>query len=460
MKSFSSLNSEIGFELICGYELLPQQVESIDGLACLDRTALFSEVGTGKTTMSTAIAMLRDKGTTLVLVPPIIIPQWERWLQKFSDDVLRYQGAPKERTLMNLRAKWVIMSHAIFRKDFSRIAQDLEFQSLDIIVDEAHNLKSVASKLFQLVNKLSQNNSIQLLTGTPTNKPIDAYSYIKLKTPTLYRSLAHFESFYVADRDFFGTITEYKELDGLSEALALSSRKHTRADFGYKLEALYPDTTYELAPDHMKLYKKLVDEQLLLLDSGNKIDATSATRLYHALQQIIMQFDYFSENPENRSAGYDLLDNVLEDIGSAKLIVWCNYKRTNRAVTNYLISKGVRAVAAYSEVDANKAFKAFMEEPDVQVLVAQYQSAGAGLNAQGVCSEMLYLELSTNPSHMVQSSGRVCRLGQTKTPIIRVAVAKGTIQQGLMDKLLSNSDLVDRVERNITSLRSVLLGEG
>lgn len=77
-----------------------------------------------------------------------------------------------------------------------------------------------------------------------------------------------------------------------------------------------------------------------------------------------------------------------------------------------------------------------MEEPDVQVLVAQYQSAGAGLNVQCVCSEMLYLELSTNPSHMVQSSGRVCRLDQTKTPVIRVAVAKGTNQQGLMDKLL------------------------
>lgn len=458
MRSFSRLNSETGFELICGYELLPQQIEAIDGLACLDRTALFSEVGTGKTTMSTAIAMLRDKDTTLVLVPPIIILQWERWLRKFSDDVLRYQGTPKDRAQMKLTAKWVIMSHAIFRKDFSRISSDLNWSTIDIIVDEAHNLKSVASKLFKNVHELSENNSIQLLTGTPTNKPIDAYSYIKLKTPTLYRSLAHFASFYVADRDFFGTITEYKELDGLSEALALNSRKHTRADFGYKLEALYPDTTYELAPDHMKLYKKLVEEQLLLLDSGNKIDATTATRLYHALQQIVMQFDYFSENPENRSAGYDLLDNVLDEIGSAKLIVWCNYKRTNRSVTAYLNVKGVKTVAAYGEVDSNKSFKAFMEEPDVQVLVAQYQSAGAGLNAQGVCSEMLYLELSTNPSYMVQSAGRVCRLGQTKIPVIRVAVAKGTIQQGLMDKLLSNSDLVDRVERNINSLRSVLLG--
>ena len=209
----------------------------------------------------------------------------------------------------------------------------------------------------------------------------------------------------------------------------------------------------------MKLYKKLVDEQLLLLDSGNKIDATTATKLAHALQQIIMQFDYFSENPENRSAGYDLLDNVLEDIGSAKLIVWCNYKRTNRAVTTYLNSKGVKAVAAFSEVDANKSFKAFMEEPDVQVLVAHYLSAGAGLNAQSVCSEMLYLELSTIPSHMVQSSGRVCRLGQTKTPVIRVAVAKGTIQESLMKRLLKNADLVDKVENNLISLRKILLGE-
>jgi SNF2 family DNA or RNA helicase len=212
------------------------------------------------------------------------------------------------------------------------------------------------------------------------------------------------------------------------------------------------------------LYAKLVDEQLLSFDDGSVIDASSSQKLRQALQQVVVNFDYFANDPSKKSKAYDVLDATIEEtevdrLDKSKLIVWINYKRSARSVTAYCNKLGIKTVAAYSEADTEKSVQAFLEDEKTRILVAHPQSCGAGLNPQHVCSEALFMELSTVPLYMHQSMGRIHRVGQTRIPRLKFSVANNTVQVGLLNSLLNNDDLMQKVSPTKESIRAMLLGE-
>lgn len=466
-QSYEEFNKATGFEEKAGFKLTELQVQDALQFKAWRFSLNRYEVGGGKTTVSTLVSMMGDAETALVLVPPILIRPWIRWLEKFSDSVLMYRGTPVTRKKMVLKGnRWIVMSHAIFRTDFERIYEELNGVNLDIIVDEAHWLKNIKSKLYTYTGVISNRpkGSLQMLTGTPTSTPLDSYAYMRLQRLNHYRSYAHFENCHVYKRDFFKRVTAYTNLEELSARFAERSIHRTKQEVhGYNNTPLYPDTTYELSPDHQALYIKLVEDQLLTFADDSVIDATTATRLYHACQQIVVNYDYFSNDPTNRSAAYDLIDQTIEETeclleGKSKLIIWTYYKLTSRNVLAYLAKLGYDAVGAYSEVNSEKSFERFMDDPKCRIGVFQYQSAGAGLNPQAVCWEALFLELTTTPLLMTQSMGRIDRVGQLHKPSIRIAQAEGTIQTTLLQRLLENDHLVSTVERTKNSLRNALMG--
>jgi hypothetical protein len=305
-----------------------------------------------------------------------------------------------------------------------------------------------------------------MCSATPTSKPPDTYAYIKLKTPEIYRSYGHWTNLHVVDTDPFGQPTAYANLDMLAKNFALASVKRTKADiFGPQLEPRIYPVRYSLSQRHMKLYEKLVNEQLLLLPGGDKIDATTAQRLYHALQQIVINFSKFSGRPEDKSASLDLLDEVLSEVdpmtpGNSKLAVWTYYKASSAAVYQYLVDKfGAEAVCiAYGDSNSREAVKRIMHDDKTRIMVGQPSSVGVGLNLQHVCWEMLFLEQSTVPMHTRQAIGRVDRVGQTHEANCRIGVALGTIQVELLNRLLANDELVCQVEMTPKRLKDMLLG--
>lgn len=332
-----------------------------------------------------------------------------------------------------------------------------------VLVHNCHHAKNSTSQLFRRINTLATGGTIQLLTGTPTSKPTDAYAYIKLTTPTRYRSLGQFENLHVESRDFFGNIQAYKDLDMVKMALMDCACKRTKEEmFPGIVKARYQVLDYELEPKHLKLYNELAEEQLLLLGNGEKIDATQASTLYHALQQIVVNLDHFSGDEDARSAAYDLIDQTIDetqcmDPARSKLIIWTYYKRTSASILHYLEDFG--AVGAYSGANSVKSVDRFLNDPKCRILVAQPMSAGFGLEPQHVCWENLFIEHSTVPLHFAQSVGRTDRKGQMHMPTMRVAVAQNTIQVPLHSRLLHNGDLVKQTEGNLASIRDAIYGK-
>lgn len=467
-KDYKSFNLETGFERSAGFELTSLQISQVEQCAKFGKLLNKSEVGCGKTVVSTAVSYMQGYDVSIVIMPPILVTGWAKWLSKFTTKLVVYRGSPSQRAKIaeNLKAaRWVVCSHAIFRNEFDILTSAIAKRNYEIIVDEAHWVKNPQSVLFRKVKTLSAGDKgLQLLTGTPTSKPTDSYTYIKLKTPQLYRSYSHFEALHVVERDFFKNPKTYGNLEKLRENFNLHTVSATKEEMhGYNLKPLTPDCTYDLAPEHYKLYRKLVDEQLLAFEDGSLIDATTAQKLRQALQQVIVNWEYFSNDPKNVSQAYAVVDQTIEEIevsnlSKSKLIIWVTYKRTARNVTDYCNRLGIKTVAAYADSNTERSVQDFLEDEKTRILVANPQSCGAGLNPQYVCSEDLYLEISTSPIYTRQACGRISRMGQTKVPRHKFAIANGTVQVDLLKKLLENDDLVATIEPDKKSIRAMLLG--
>lgn len=444
-------------------KLAQLQADDVYEAASAGRILLAYEVGSGKTLVSTCAAVLLG-GKVTVTMPPILLDEWKIWLNECGiTDVEIYRGPKRKPEQLN--AQWVLVSHAIFRDDITAFVKARGRTTL--IVDESQSLKNARSVLFKSVNTfVGADGNLVMCTATPTSKPPDTYAYMRLKTPELYRSYGHWSNLHIVDVDPFGQPTGYANLEMLAQNFAIKTIKRTKVDiFGPQIEPRVYPVRYALSAKHTKLYEKLVNEQLLLLPGGDKIDATTAQRLYHALQQIVINFAKFSGKPDDQSASLELLEETLSEVdpmtpGNSKLTVWTYYQSSSEVVYDYLVKKfGEKAVCiAYGKSNSREAVRRIMHDDSTRIMVAQASSVGVGLNLQHVCWEMLFLEYSTVPAQTRQALGRVDRVGQIHQANCRIGVALGTVQVNLLDRLLSNDDLVTKVEMTPTRLRDMLLG--
>ena len=462
-------------------ELKPLQVEDINKLALLGRALGDLPVGYGKTAIATCVSLMIGPRSTLVLMPPILLEQWVKWLNAVpgAGRVVGYWGTPKERALLQVRgARWVVASYGIFKNDFERLAK--EMPDAMTIMDECQNCKNYKSQMFKRLKQFSDGKPLLLMSGTIMSGPADGYAYVKLNNPEVYPRFVTFQNIHVAKFDYFDQPEEWKNLDLLQSNLDLSRVKRTKEEVHAHLpEARYIPLEYSLAPDHMALYHKLMDEQLLEIGEG-KIDATTAGKLHAASQQIIANWAYFADDEDLVPNLFPLIDQVLAEIGigepvypgdppRSKLIIWTNFRRTSRRVLEYINAKGVVKgkrgkpdtqawyfSGAYGEVDSKAGIKAFMEDPKCLGGVFQPGSAGAGLNAQFVCWEQLFAETPTTTIPFVQCCGRSDREGQLYNPNFRLAIAKGTIQQSLLKNLFTNDGLVQQASGTKTSIKDLI----
>jgi SNF2 family DNA or RNA helicase len=465
-------------------KLKPVQIDAINAEAPLVRGGYYAKVGTGKTAMSTVDALYQQHvgmaDCHIVIVPPILVPQWVKWLNKIPGvKVVAYTGTPKARRLIDVRgAHFVVIALTIFKRDFAHI-QDL-FDGVNVggLLDEATSIKNIESGNYRQVRQFfdgaTPRRSLKLLTGTPCNTPADSYAYIKLIAPDCYRNKQVFDSVHIGGKDFFGSITSWENLPLLKKNMEIGTVRIEKRDVFPGLPVpIYNVIEYELDPEHYALYKELCEMQILELENGGKIDATSVTKLWQCSQQIIMNWDYFSGNPEKKSAGFDLVDQVLTEIvpEGKKLIIVANYKMTMAGLHRHL-SKGLligkervplnpllinSTVTPYQQEAAKEKF---ITDSACRVLELHPLSGGKGLDGlQHVCSEILFMEEPLSPIDFEQPVGRIDRIGQTETSNVRLAVAQNTIQVKLHQLVLRKDDLTTYVSGGWRSLRDAIYGK-
>ncbi len=449
-------------------ELTKIQIEDIHTMAEYGRLLGDFPVGYGKTALSTYASLMLEPDATVILVPPILVPPWVAWLKAVGlPGVMAYEGGPAARRLLQIaRAKWIVSSYGMWRNDLDRFNTEMSHMRVLTVVDEAQALKNHKSKIFKAVWEFAGGRNLFLMTGTPKSSPADTYAYVKLNTPEVYKTNARFEAIHVEKRDFYDVPTKWHNLDIMQTNFNLKRVHRTVEEVNANLPApKFIPIMYDLDAEHMALYKKLMTEQLLEVPEG-KIDATTANTLHHQAQQIITAWGEFDPEGKPRvSKVFEIMDEICDQLdlgaeGASKLICWTQYKRTSRAVLQHFEKRlgkiGKRAVGAWSETNAKKSVDAFMTDPYTVELTAQPGSAGAGLNPQYNCWACFYFELPTRTIPFTQSYGRIYRTGQKYHALIYLPIARGTIQEGLLAKLMKNDAEVSESSGTKTSVRDLI----
>ena len=448
------------------FPLYPFQVDAVNELADYTGEKLLLDAGAGKTISLITIALYKLlKGRVdacVVLMPPILLTNWSRTLSSIPGVTHTvYRGTPKQRVALPLDRQFIIMSYQIFCRDHEHLSAKIKGRTL-LACDESTAVKNVGTATYKTVRNWSHDSDISLLSGTPLSSPGDAYAPIKLTTPSVYQNLAQFERIHIKTRDFFNNPTEWQNLDLLQENLMIQAVRVLKTDVLKQLPpVIYAPLYYDLDPDHLKTYRTLCDEQMLKFSDGTKIDATSSSALFHALQQIPMNREVFTTQGGKVSAGVELIEELLEELGDGKLVVFTSYRATNRMLSEWLKPYGVTAI--YGEVSAkqqDEALETFLTDPKCRVILLQVRSAGFGLDRlQHVCSDVLFAEMPLVPSWFHQAVARLWRIGQTRPVTVRVAIAEKTIQVRLWDVLQDKDSLINMCVRGYQDIRDALAGE-
>ena len=448
------------------FRLKPFQVEVVDDLGPLDEQGHYLDPGTGKTACSTVIALFRKiyyQERCVVIMPPILLKQWETWLRSIKPcpSVVKYAGTPAERKAMSLYADFVLVGIQIFKKEYARFEEFFKDKQYVTIVDEATMLSNIGTGNHEKVHDFTVGRPRLMLTGTPMNNPMDAYGLLKFVAPGLYRNMKQFERLHVAERDFFGNPSKWDNLDLLAKNMTVNAKRILLADvYDQMPEVSYIPLNYDLDPKHLKLYRKLAEEELLRLPDGGKIDATQATRLVHALGQIVANWGHFAGDPELEANIIELTKEKLDELGDGKLLIFAHYRMTVALLADKLAKFGT--VTVNSEVTQKQKennLERFKTDPKCRVMIAQVKSAGYGLDGlQFCCNHALYAEPCTSPRDFGQSVARLVRTGQDKPVQIYMAIAAGTLQARAFENLLKKDEIVNQVIRNVADLRDMIFG--
>ncbi len=448
------------------FTLKPFQVEVVNDLGPLDEQGHYLEMSCGKSAVSTVVALFRKvyyEERCLIIMPPILLKQGESWLKTIKPgvSVVKYAGTPSERGALNLDADFVLVGIQIFKKEYDKFHDFYLDKKVMVIVDEATMISNIGSDNHEKVYDFCLGRARLMLTGTPMNNPEDAYGLLKFVAPGLYRNKTHFMRMHSFSTDYFGHTTEWGRLDLLRDNMAVNSKRVLLADvYDQMPQVTYTPLNYDLDPKHLKLYRKLAEEELLKLPDGGKIDATQATKLVHALGQIIANWGHFAGDPSLESETVTLVKEILAELGDGKLLVFAHYRMTVSLLAEKLAKYGV--VTVNSEVthkQKEKNLEKFMTDPKCRIMIAQVKSAGYGLDGlQFCCNNVLYAEPCSSPRDFGQSVARLVRMGQTKPVQVYMAIASGTLQARSFENLLKKDEVVNQVIRNVGDLRTMIFG--
>ena len=421
--------------------------------------ALLMEMGTGKTLTSIAITgALWNAGRIqrlLIVAPLSILGVWQDEFQKFAafdyalamlegttarkvDTIRHMTGTALQVLVVNYESAW-------------RLEPELAKWRPDMIVcDEGHKIKTHNIAASKALHRLGAKAKYRLLlTGTViTNKPVDVFSQYKFADPRVYGP-----SFYLFRNRYFDMVGYGNHTPIMKRSMEpeFTERLHSIAFRATKAECLdLPDTTdivqrVELEPAAMRTYRQLVKDGYAEL-AGDTVTVTNVLTRLLRLSQLTGGFLGGDDTPATEqvsSAKLDALSDIIESAeqDGKKLVVIARFIPEIRAIGKLLAKKGIRYAQISGEIrDRDAQVAAFQSDPEVTVFVGQIATAGLGITLTAA-STMVFYSMDYSMSNYEQTRARIHRVGQHQPCTYIHLVARGTVDEKVLQALRDKANL-------------------
>lgn len=457
--------------------LYPYQKEGTRFAVRAGKAIIADEMGLGKTLQAIASAevYLREGMAEQVLVvcPTSLKYQWKREIERFTggdrvecsgegmDDgltipkVVVVEGTPAKRAkLYKAPAPYKIVSYHTMCNDVRHLGK---LDTDVLIMDEIQRLKNWDTLISRAARKIASRYAV-LLSGTPMeNKLEELYANMELVDQFCLGPYYQFRDQHILLHPETGAIMGYKDLNAIGEAV--SNRLLRRTKKGVRLQLPKRSDQFVLVPMTQRqddLHSEFKWDLLVILNKYRKyhyMTEQDRLRVLKLLGQMRMVADstfILEQNLTTRSdvkiaEVMNLLDNVLES-GDEKVVVFSEWERMTRLVAMELDKRGVRYEYLNGRVPSKRRGELvddFTTLPESRVFLST-DAGSTGLNLQ-VASTLINMDLPWNPAVLEQRIARIFRLGQEKPVQIINLVSKGSIEEGMINKLRFKKSMFEGV---------------
>ena len=437
------------------YNLLyPYQKNIVDDLKDFDSSALFLDVGTGKSITSLALyeqKLVQNKCKKLLIVCLCAkLNEWkidcEKWFPFSKVIILDNKKKSKEAFINRDFDIAIINFEKTWRYEDLRFIINNEFY---IIIDESHKIKESTTKVGKFMQELSLLTPYKcILTATPMgNGYIDLYNqlyFLGLLGISLQRFKENYcneQLVYYAGMKPFKKIVSYHHTEKLDLLVNKYARYYERKidDDLVPSEIVVP---FELDKQYNKIARDRVYEDISLDKVTSKRlglkSLCSGTIMGNALVDV--NGDLHREYQLN-TYKLDWVKSFLEDFNERVVIFYMFDHQRDQLYD--MITKIKRPVARYcAEFKEEDIFN----ENDNAVVLVQYKSGSTGIDWLKQSYVCIFYSLPDSHLEFTQAKGRINRHGQTKKPLYYILISKGrnSVDELNYKALIEHKDFDDK----------------
>jgi SNF2 family DNA or RNA helicase len=430
-------------------ELTLMQLRNVCKMAALPAAATFSVPGAGKTTEALAFFLYKARAQErlLVIAPKNAFAAWDEQaadcVPSLNSEFVRLRGGrDKIEQLLAADPRFMLISYQQLTRVRDLIAAHLASRKSFVYLDESHRIKSgVAKQTARAVLDLAHLPTGKLImSGTPMPQSVEdlvpqfAFLYPEIEVST----------------------------DNVIERMKPIYVRTNKKELG-----LPPLTRHQvplaMAPLQRELYQLLKNE---VAREAREALSIRSKQAFRSLGRSVSRLLQFVSNPallgsELNFINPNLLSAVIEEGDGPKLnyvlrrahqlaaedkkvLIWSSFVRNVEYIANRLSNLG--AVYIHGGVDAGDEdedgtreakIKAFHDDPNTKVMVANPAAASEGVSLHRVCHHAIYLDRTFNAAHYLQSEDRIHRFGlpRNQETIIEIVQCRGTVDETVLYRL-------------------------
>ena len=424
---------------------------------------LADDMGLGKTVQTLALLLAvkaedakqegkRKPFKVLIVAPTSVVTNWLREMDRFAPSLRHelWHGAErKERQDEFEDAEVVVTSYALLRRD-EELLKAIDWRY--VILDEAQQIKNPFSATARAAKRLKADRRLAL-TGTPIeNRLSEIWSIFDFVSPGLLGPLDKFEERYSRPIDG-GDRHAAERLRATIHAFILRRTKSEVAkDLPEKIET---DQFCELTGEQAALYAAVLKEvraqvmgevERQGLGRSHIQILAGLTRLRQAAcdpRLLGLPREFGDEDSGKLVAMRELVQTCLA--GGHKVLLFSQFVSMLQLIKRALDEDGVEyEYLDGSTKDRPAVVDHFQADDGPPVFLVSLKAGGQGINLTAA-DYILHLDPWWNPAVEDQATDRAHRIGQTKVVTTYRLVAKGTIEEKILELSEKKRELVGAV---------------
>ncbi|MBX3226730.1 MAG: DEAD/DEAH box helicase [Labilithrix sp.] len=401
---------------------------------------LADDMGLGKTVQTAAVLKARAKiGPALVVAPASVSSNWVAELARFmpSLDVTWFN---EDRAIADVGAgDVVVVSYGLLAREHARLAA-IEWATA--VVDEAQYVKNTGSRRTDAVRSLTRGFTVAL-TGTPLENHLgELFTIVDIVFPGL---LGDAETFRERFRRPIETRNDAERLEALGRMLAPFLLRRTRASVLRELPPREEITEQlDLSVPERKRYlalRQAIEAEFAKKRSKKKSETAAQLRIallaaLTRLRQLACDpalVDETYDGPSTKTARAVELATEIAAEGN-KALVFSSFTQYLDKVRRALEAAGlsVAYLAGDTATTKRKELVDAFQAGAYDVFCVSLLAGGTGLNLTRA-SYVVHLDPWWNPAAEEQATSRAHRMGQTGPVTVYRLVARGTIEEAVLE---------------------------